>query len=100
MNAQEDMNQSERQIAVDIRKALLDLSQAEKRIIVTKTSVASAEMDRKIAEEKYNLGAGTLLDMLVANANYTNAVSGKVNAIFDFLLAKKSMEYALGSITR
>ncbi|HLF15445.1 MAG TPA: TolC family protein [Bacteroidota bacterium] len=100
MNAREDMEQSKRQIAVDVRKALLNLEQAEKRLIVTKTSVFSAEMDRKIAEEKYNLGAGTLLDMLVATANYTNAVSGKVNSIFDFLLAKKSMEYALGSITQ
>jgi len=99
MNAQEDLEQSKRQIAVDIRKALLDLQQAEKRVIVTQTSVFSAEMDRKIAEEKYNLGAGTLLDMLVAAANYTNAVSGKVNSIFDFLLAKKSMEYALGTIS-
>jgi len=100
MNAHEDLEQSKRQIAVDIRKALLDLQQAEKRVIVTQTSVFSAEMDRKIAEEKYNLGAGTLLDMLVATANYTNAVSGKVNSIFDYLLAKKSMEYALGTISQ
>jgi outer membrane protein len=99
MNAHEDLEQSKRRIAVDIRKALLDLQQAEKRVIVTQTSVFSAEMDRKIAEEKYNLGAGTLLDMLVATANYTNAVSGKVNSIFDYLLAKKSMEYALGTIS-
>lgn len=100
MNAKEDLEQSKRQIAVDIRKALLNLEQAEKRLIVSKSSVVSAEMDRKIAEEKYNLGAGTLLDMLVATANYTNAMSGKVNAIFDFLLAKKSVEYALGTITK
>lgn len=100
MNAQEDLEQSKRQIAVDIRKALLDLQQAEKKVIVTQTSVFSAEMDRKIAEEKYNLGAGTLLDMLVATANYTNAVSGKVNSIFDYLLAKKGMEFALGTISQ
>ncbi len=100
MNAREDLEQSKRQIAVDVRKGLLDLQKAEKRLVVTRSSVVSAEMDRKIAEEKYNLGAGTLLDMLVAAANYTNAVSGKVNAIFDFMLAKKSMEYALGTITQ
>ena len=100
MNTREDLEQSKRQIAVDVKKGLLNLQQAEKRLIVTRSSVVSAEMDRKIAEEKYNLGAGTLLDMLVAAANYTNAVSGKVNAIFDFMLAKKSMEYALGTITQ
>jgi outer membrane protein len=100
MNAREDLEQSKRQVAVDIRKALLSLEHAEKKLIVTKTSVVSAEMDRKIAEEKYNLGAGTLLDMLVATANYTNAMSGKVNSIFDYLLAKKTMEHALGIITQ
>jgi outer membrane protein len=99
MNAKEDLEQAKRQIAVDVRKALLTLGQSEKRLIVSRTSVVSADMDRKIAEEKYNLGAGTLLDLLVATASYTNAVQVKVDAVFDFLLAKKSVEYALGILT-
>ena len=99
MNAREDLEQSKRQIAVDIRKALLTLGQAEKRLIVSRISVTSADMDRKISEEKYNLGAGTLLDMLVATASYTNAIKDKVDAVFDYLLAKKSVEYALGTLT-
>ncbi len=99
MNTKEDLEQSKRQVAVDIRKALLTLGQAEKRLIVSKLSVTSAEMDRKISEEKYNLGAGTLLDMLVATASYTNAIQVKVDAVFDFLIAKKSVEYALGIIS-
>lgn len=85
---------------VDLRKALLDLEAAEKQVTVTQTSVVSAEMDRKIAEEKYSLGAGTLLDLLVANANYTNALSNKVNAVTSYLLAKKQVEYAVGTITK
>jgi outer membrane protein len=99
MNAKEDLEQSKREVAVDVRKALLALGQAEKRIRVSKISVNSADMDRKISEEKYNLGAGTLLDMLVATASYTNAVKDKVDAVFDYLLAKKSVEYALGNLT-
>jgi len=99
MNAKEDLEQSKRAVAVDIRKALLTLGQAEKRLIVSKISVNSADMDRKISEEKYNLGAGTLLDMLVATASYTNAVKDKVDAVFDYLLAKKSVEYALGNLS-
>ncbi|MBI4810712.1 MAG: TolC family protein [Ignavibacteriales bacterium] len=88
-NADENLKQTERQIAVDVRKALLDLEAAEKQVMVSQTTVASAEMDRKIAEEKYNLGAGTLLDLLIAHANYTNALSNKVNAVNNYLLAKK-----------
>jgi outer membrane protein TolC len=68
--------------------------------MITQKSVASAEMDRKIAEEKYSLGASTLLDLLVATANYTTALSNKVNAVMSFLLAKKAVEYSLGTISR
>jgi outer membrane protein len=99
-NAEEQLNQTKRQIQVELRKALLDLEASQKQAIVTKTSVESAEMDRKIAEEKYNLGAGTLLDVLIAQANYTNAMSNKVNAVIGYLLSKKQVEFALGTISQ
>lgn len=99
-NADEQTKQAERQLRVDIRKALLDLESAEKQVKVTQTSVRSAEMDRQIAEEKYNLGAGTLLDLLVATANYTNALSNKLSAATQYLLAKKGVEFALGTISK
>ena len=99
-NAEEQLRQAERQIRVDVRKALLDLESAEKQVNVTQTSVESADMDRKIAEEKYSLGAGTLLDLLVASANYTTALSNKVNAVTNYLFAKKQTEFALGLITK
>jgi outer membrane protein len=99
-NADEQLKQAQRQIRVDVRKALLDLEASEKQVKVTQTSVQSAEMDRKIAEEKYNLGAGTLLDLLIANANYTTSLSNKVNAVTGYLLSKKGVEVALGTITK
>jgi outer membrane protein TolC len=99
-NADEQVKQSARQLRVDVRKALLDLEAAEKAVSVTQSSVVSATMDRAIAEEKYNLGAGTLLDLLVATANYTTTLSNKVNAVTGYLLAKKATEYALGSLAK
>jgi outer membrane protein len=99
-DAEVNVRQSQLKVTVDIRKALLDLEAAEKEVTSTQTSVQSAEMDRKIAEEKYNLGSGTILDLQVATANYTQAMSDKVNAVNDFLLAKKNMEFALGTIAR
>ncbi|MBI5215209.1 MAG: TolC family protein [Ignavibacteriae bacterium] len=99
-NAEEQLNQTKRQIQVELRKALLDLEAAQKQAVVTKTSVESAEMDHKIAQEKYNLGAGTLLDVLIAQANYTNALSNKVNAVIGYLLSKKQVEFALGTISQ
>ena len=97
-NAEESLNQAQRQIQVDLRKSLLDLEAAQKRIEVSEKSVKSAEEDRRIAEERYNLGAGTLLDLLTANAQRTTAVSNRVNAVYDFILAKRQMEYFLGTL--
>jgi len=98
-NAYEQMKQAERQVQVDIRKALLDYEAAKKQLDVTQKSVRSAEQDRRIAEEKYNLGAGTLLDLLIANANYVSAVSNKVNALYNYKLVKKQLEFATGTLT-
>jgi len=100
MNAEQQVKQNERQVRVDVRKALLDLEAAEKEVRVSQTTITSALMDRQIAEEKYNLGSGTLLDLLTASANYTTAVSNKVSGVVDYLTAKKQMEYVLGVIVR
>ncbi|TAK54507.1 MAG: TolC family protein [Bacteroidetes bacterium] len=100
MNAEEQLNQTIRQIRFDLQKAILDLGAAQKQIKVTTTSVESAEMDRKIAEEKYNLGAGTLLDVLIAQANYTTAINNNVNAVIGYLLSKKQLEFTLGTISQ
>lgn len=98
-NSAEQLKQAERQVQLDIRKALLDFEAAKKQINVAQQTVVSAEQDRRIAEEKYNLGAGTLLDLLIANANYVSAVSNKVNAVYGYNLIKKQLEFATGSLS-
>jgi outer membrane protein TolC len=66
---------------------------------VSDKALRSASEDRRIAEERYNLGAGTLLDLLVANATYVNSQASRVNAIAGFLNARYNMEFAVGDRT-
>ncbi len=95
-NAEVQVEQAKRQITADVKKAILDLESAMKQLEVAERQVKSAELDLKTAEEKYNIGAGTLLDLLIATANYTSAVSSRVNAIYDYIIAKIQLQYALG----
>lgn len=98
-NAYEQLKQAERKVQVDIKKALLDFEAAKKLIDVTQKSVQSAEQDRRIAEEKYNLGAGTILDLFIASANYVSAVSNRVNAVYNYNFVKKQLEFAAGTLS-
>ncbi|KAB2925023.1 MAG: TolC family protein [Bacteroidetes bacterium] len=94
--AEQNLEQAKRKVQMDIRSALLDLETARKRYDVSLKNVRSAEEDRRIAEERYNLGANTLLDLLIANANYTSALSTKVSSAYDFLYAKQQFRIAAG----
>ena len=96
-NSEDQASQAARQVQVDVRKAMLNFESSIKALDVSVKAVFSAAEDRRIAEERYNLGAGILLDLLTANANYTQALSNKVNAQYDLVLAKQQLKYVVGA---
>ncbi len=98
MNAQEDLFALERQIKIEIKQTYLDLIAAKKSLDVASKSVSAAEETRKINQERYNLGSATLLDVLQASRDYTDALRNKIDAVYDFYRQHDKLNNAIGRL--
>jgi len=50
----------------------------------------------RVTQERYRLGAGTLLDLLTAQANMTQAEVNQVSARYNYLIARAQVEALVG----
>lgn len=81
------------QVRAQIKRAYYDLETAEMQLGATDRAVQAAEENRRTADERYKLGAGTVLDFITAESQYLIAQVNKVNAVYGYLGAKAAVEY-------
>jgi outer membrane protein len=96
MNYELQVSDTERLIKQNLQKTFLDLEAAKKALLVTEKNVKAAEENLKIEQEKYNLGAGKLLDVLIASTGYQNATTNYINAQFYYIRLSEELKYNLG----
>ncbi|MEJ2745140.1 MAG: TolC family protein [bacterium] len=84
------------QTAVDIRRACLDLRQAEAIITSQKDSVVQAEEALRISEVRYDNGVGTNLDVLDSMVSLSQVERNLVSAIYDYIMAKAYLYKSMG----
>ena len=95
---QYDLDDLQREIKKNIQKTYLDLQASEKALGVSENNVKSARENLKIEQEKYSLGSGKLLDVLIANTNYTTAQSDYINSEFAYIVLSQQLKYYLGTL--
>ncbi len=94
--AESELAQSRRDVRLEIKTAALGVNEGGQRFRVAEDQVESAQEDLDIAQEKYNLGAATILDILVAQVNLSSAETGRIQAGYDWLLSIAELERAMG----
>jgi len=84
------------QIAVDIKRACLDLRQAESIINSQKDNIEEAREALKIAEISYDNGEGTNLDVLDALVSLSQVEKNLSEAIYDYIMATAFLDRTMG----
>jgi outer membrane protein len=97
LEAEAERRQRELDVVVDVQRAWLTLREAVQRIDVAREGVVSAEEDYKFSKGRYDLGAGTFLDLLTSEVGLTNARQSLVEAVADARIAEAGLEFAIGA---
>ncbi|MEP7235871.1 MAG: TolC family protein, partial [Ignavibacteriota bacterium] len=90
------LEQSEMLFRSDIAKAQNNLQASKQALEATVSELRSAEESLRSAQERLRVGAGIQVDVIVAEAQIQTARTDRVNAVYNYLLSTKQLEYLLG----
>jgi outer membrane protein TolC len=83
-------------VRAELTGQLAALEAARTAIEITHTSVAAAEEDLRVQQERYRLGASTIVDLLTSQEALTQAQVDVVIARFDYLRASAGLAALIG----
>jgi outer membrane protein len=100
-NVQEDVAEAQfRDARLLARQSLIQqlgaLRTAEERIEIQRASVAAAQEDLRVQQQRYNLGASTLLDLLTSQTTLNTARAALIQARQDYRVARAQIEAIIG----
>jgi outer membrane protein len=97
-NALADLSDRRNYTVSSVKSSFLKIEQLKKQQEVSTENVAASEEDYRITQEKYNLGAATILDLLDAQVTLKEAQVALIKVQFDLNLAFAQLEYAMGKM--
>jgi outer membrane protein len=72
------------------------LRSASQRVAVQVASVAAAEEDVRVQQQRYNIGASTFLDLITSQAALATAQQALIQARYDYRIARAQLEALIG----
>jgi outer membrane protein TolC len=94
--ADADAAEARREVAAELTARLAELASARAQIEITGTSVLAAAEDLRVQQERYRLGASTIVDLLTSQEALNQAEVDVVVARFAYLRAKAQLEALVG----
>jgi outer membrane protein TolC len=95
-NAEADAADTRRAVTAQLAQQIAALTTAYEKIDIARSNVAAATEDMRVQNERYRVGAATILDLLTSQASLTQAEQNFVQVRFDYLIARAQLEALVG----
>jgi outer membrane protein len=97
-NAQLNLASTRQQVALDVRTAWYNIRSAQQRLLAAQAGLVAATQALEAMQQRYNVGAATLLEVSQARAQRVNAQSALADAEYNLVVNQAAMAYFTGEL--
>ncbi len=94
--AQSRADDTRRAVNAQLTQQLAALETAFAQLDIARSNVAATTEDMRVQQERYRVGAATILDLLTSQANLTQAQVSLVQARFNYVIARATLAALVG----
>ena len=94
--AESRIDDSRRQVNAQLTQQFAALQSARLRMAIAGASIVAAEEDLRVQQQRYRLGASTIVEVMNSQVNLDQAEVDAVQARLDYQLAKAQIEAIIG----
>jgi outer membrane protein len=97
-NAQIALDALRTQVGLDVRRAYLDFNADREQLSAADSQVKAAELALQAAQDRYQAGAATLVELTQARASQVEAASALVTAKSNLVFQRTLVDYFIGEL--
>jgi len=97
-NARLALASQRQQVALEVRRAYLDYQASREQFAAAEAQQRAAELAVSTTQQRYQVGAATLVELSLARATQVQAASALVNARYNLVFQQALMSYYTGEL--
>ena len=94
--AEYSLDQRQLDVQLEVRQLYNTPLEARERFSLARETIANAKEELRLAQERFKVGAGTMLEQITAQVNLSQAQTDEISARSDYLIASKHIDRAIG----
>lgn len=98
-NAELAIENTELQIIQEVTQAYIDYVSINKQLEASEKAFIASQKAFETQQERYNVGASTLIELSQAQDTFTSAQSDRTQALYNLIFQEKLLDYYLGKLT-